>query len=137
MRDKVFKIVSDLKYDGYQRRLASMVYNFFDKSLVEVVLTFHSRINLLLKQIINMKMSFIGRLFFKPNRRKVYSSFRDNISGVDSTDMQSLNKYNKKVKYLLCVIYLFSRYAWIVPLKDKRGITVVTGFEKIKRTQTK
>ena len=63
MRDKVFKIVSDLKYDGYQRRLASMVYNFFDKSLVEVVLTFHSQINLLLKQIINMKMSFIGRLF--------------------------------------------------------------------------
>ena len=37
-------------------------------------------------------------------RRKVYSSFRDNIGGVDLAGMQSLNKYNKGIKYLLCVI---------------------------------
>ena len=45
--------------------------------------------------------------------------------------MQSLNKYNKGIKYLLCVIDLFSKYACVVPLKDKREITIVNAFQKI------
>ena len=45
--------------------------------------------------------------------------------------MQSLSKYNKGIKCLLCVIDLFSKYAWIVPLKDKRGITIVSALQKI------
>ena len=45
--------------------------------------------------------------------------------------MQSLSKCNKGSKYLLCAIDLFSKYAWIVPLKDKRGITIVNAFQKI------
>ena len=45
--------------------------------------------------------------------------------------MQSLSKYNKEVKYLLCAIDLFSKYAWAVPLKDKRGISTVNAFQKI------
>ena len=45
--------------------------------------------------------------------------------------MQSLNKCNKGVKYLLCAIDLFSKYAWVVPLKDKRGISIVNAFQKI------
>ena len=53
----------------------------------------------------------------KFKRRKVYSSFRDNSWGVDLADMQSLSKYNKGIKYLLCAIDL---YAWVVPLKDKK-----------------
>ena len=64
-------------------------------------------------------------------KRKVYSSFRDNIWGVDLADMQSLSKYNKEIKYLLCAIDLFSKYAWVVPLKDKRGISIVNAFQKI------
>ena len=67
----------------------------------------------------------------KFKRRKVYSSFRDNTSGVDLDDMESLNKYNKGIKYLLCAIDLFSKYAWVVPLKDKRGISIVNAFQKI------
>ena len=39
--------------------------------------------------------------------------------------MQSLSKYNKGIKYLLCAIDLFSKYAWVVPLKEKRGISIV------------
>ena len=39
--------------------------------------------------------------------------------------MESLSKYNKGAKYLLCAIDLFSKYAWVVLLKDKRGITIV------------
>ena len=45
----------------------------------------------------------------KIKRRKFYSSFRDNIWGVDLADMQSLSKYNQKKKYLLCAIDLFSK----------------------------
>ena len=46
-------------------------------------------------------------------------------------DLQSLSKYIKGIKYLLCAIDLFSKYAWVVPLKDKRGITIVNAFQKI------
>ena len=45
--------------------------------------------------------------------------------------MQSLNKYNKGIKYLLCAIDLFSKYTLVVPLKDKRGISIVNAFQKI------
>ena len=46
-------------------------------------------------------------------------------------DMQSLSKYNKGIKYLLCAIDLFIKYPWDVHLKDKRGITMVNAFQKI------
>ena len=45
--------------------------------------------------------------------------------------MQSLSKYNKGIKYLLCAIDLFSKYAWVIPLKDKKGTTIVNAFQKI------
>ena len=45
--------------------------------------------------------------------------------------MQLLSKYNKGIKYLLCATDLFSKYAWVVPLKDKRGTTIVKAFQKI------
>ena len=54
-------------------------------------------------------MSFINQLL--KNLRKVYSSFRGNIWGLDLADMQSLSKYNKGDCYLLCAIDLFSKYA--------------------------
>ena len=130
-RNKAFKIASDPKYDGFQRGLASMVYKFFDKkssgSGVDTEPNYHLA-NELHRQIIR-----------KFKRRKVYSSFRDNIWGVDLADMQSLSKYNKGIKYLLCAIDLFSKYAWVVPLKDKREISIVNAFQKnnLKRKQTK
>ena len=45
--------------------------------------------------------------------------------------MQSLNKYNKRIKYLLCAIDLFSKYAWIVSIKDKKRTSIVNAFQKI------
>ena len=51
--------------------------------------------------------------------------------GVDLADMQSLSKYNKEIKHLLYVIDLFSKFAWVVPLKEKRGISIVYAFQKI------
>ena len=61
----------------------------------------------------------------KFKKRKVYSSFRDNICGVNLADMQSSSKYNKIIKYLLCVIDLFSKYAWVIPIKDKKGTSIL------------
>ena len=45
--------------------------------------------------------------------------------------MQSLSKYNKGNKYLFCAIDWFSKYAWVVSIKDKKGVSIVNGFEKI------
>ena len=123
LRDKAFKIASDPKYDGYQRGLASMVYKFFDKK------SSGSRIvNETNYQIANGLHKPIIRKFKK---RKVYSSFRDNIWSVDLADMQSVSKYNKGIKYLLCAIDIFSKCAWVVPLKDKKAISIVNVFQKV------
>ena len=56
---------------------------------------------------------------------------KDNIWGVDLADMQSLSKYDKGIKYLLCVIDLLSKYAWVIPIKDKKGTSIVNAFKKI------
>ena len=76
-------------------------------------------------------MNFINQLFENLKKRQVYSSFRDNIWGVDLANIQSLSKYNKGNKYLLCAIDLFSKYAWVVPIKDKKGTSIVNAFQKI------
>ena len=51
--------------------------------------------------------------------------------GVDLADMKSLSKYNQVNKYLLCAIYLLGKYAWVFPLKDKKGVSFVNAFQKI------
>ena len=60
----------------------------------------------------------------------MYSSFKDNIWGSDLADMQLLSKFNK-FRFLLCVINIFSKCGWVIPLKDKKGISIVNGFQKI------
>ena len=45
--------------------------------------------------------------------------------------MQSLSRYNKGFKYLLCAIDLFSKYAWVIPIKDKKGTSIVNAYKKI------
>ena len=45
--------------------------------------------------------------------------------------MQLISKFNKGFRFLLCVIDIFSKYAWVVPLKDKKGISIVNAFQKI------
>ena len=76
-------------------------------------------------------MNYINHFLKNLKKRKVYSSFKDNIPGVDLADMQSLSKFNKAVKYLLCAIDLFSKYAWVIPMKDKKGTSIVNVFKKI------
>ena len=42
--------------------------------------------------------------------------------------MQVISKYNKGIRYLLCVTDIFSKYAWFFHLKDKKGVTIVNAF---------
>ena len=67
----------------------------------------------------------------KFKKRKAYSSFKYNIYVVDLVDMQLLSTFNKGIRFLLCVINIFSKYAWVFPLEDKKGITVVNASHKI------
>ena len=62
---------------------------------------------------------------------KVYSGFKDNIWGVDLADMPLISKFNKGFRFLLCVIDIFSKCAWVIPLKDKKGISIANFFQKI------
>ena len=121
LREEAFKIARDAKYDGYQRGLASMVYSFFDQKSSGSGITEP-----------NYQLADeIHKPIIRKLKEKVYSSFRDNIWGVDLADMQSLSKYNKGIKYLLCAIDLFSKYAWVIPIKDKKGTSIVNAFKKI------
>ena len=84
LKDKAFKIASDPKYDGYQRGLASMVYKFFNKKSKESgIVTNETNY-----QLANELYKPIIKIFEK---RKIYSSFRDNVLGVDLADVQSLS----------------------------------------------
>ena len=132
LKDRAFEIASDPKYDGYQKGLASMVYKFFDKKSSGSGASETSRANGM-SEVSNVKLAdeLHKPVIKKLSKRKVYSSFKDNIWGVDLADMQLLSRQNKGIKYLLCVIDLFSKYAFVVPLKDKKGASIVKGFEKI------
>ena len=136
LKNKAFDIAKDPKYDGYQRGLASMVYKFFDskvaspdkKSVGSGAKHVNTKITPQNEQLAEELHKPIIRKFKK---RKVYSAFKDNIWVVDLADMQLLSKYNKGIRFLLCVIDIFSKYAWVVPLKDKKGISIVKPFQII------
>ena len=123
LRDKAYDIAINPEYDGYQRGFVSMVYKFFYKKSTG-------------SGIARDSSSILANELHKPlikrfDKRKVFSQFKDNIWGVDLADMQSLSRKNKGIKYLLCAIDLHSKYAFVIPLKDKKGISIVNAFDKI------
>ena len=130
LRDKAFNIAKDTKYDGYERGLASMVYKFFD-SKVEGTGAKNVNNTKLTPQNQQLPEKLHKPIIKKFEKRKVYAAFKDNIWGADLADMQLLSKYNKGIRFLLCVIDIFSKYAWVVPLKDKKGASIVIAFQNI------
>ena len=64
----------------------------------------------------------------KFNRKRVYSKVKDNIWAADLAEMGWLSSKNRGVKYLLCVIDVFTKHSWIKPLEDKNAKTVIHGF---------
>ena len=106
-----------------------MVYKFFDKkSAGSGAKHVNTKITLQNQQLAEELHKPIIRKFEK---RKVHAAFKENIWGADLADMQLLSKYNKGIRFLLYVIDIFSKYAWVVPLKDKKGINIVKAFQSI------
>ena len=126
LRDKAYDIASNPEYDGYQRGLASMVYTFFDKKSMGSGIKKDTT-----KSSSLMLADELHKLVIKKfNKRNVYSQFKDNIWEVDLADMQAFSK-KENIKYLSCAIDFYTKYAFVVPLKDKKGISVTNGFHKI------
>ena len=103
--DKVFDIAKNPKYDGYQRGLALMVYEFFDESISNgtvktEAISSKERPEELQKPII--------RTFQK---RKAHLPFIVNIWSADLADVQLISKFNKRFRFLLCVIDSCIKYA--------------------------
>ena len=102
-----------------------MVYRFFDRKTKGSGIKNEIKQNQQLPE--NLHKPII-RIFKK---RKVYSAFKDNIWGADLVDMQLISKINKGFRFLLCVIDIFSKCAWIAPLKDKKGVSIANAFQSI------
>ena len=69
----------------------------------------------------------------KSKKRQVYSPFVDNVLGADLIGMQLMSKFNKGTRFLLCVIDIFSKCAWVIPLKDKNVLQLLILFNKFFR----
>ena len=61
----------------------------------------------------------------------MHSIFVDNIWVANLAYMQLVSKFNKGFRLLLCVTHIFSKYTWVLPLKDKYDITITNAFQKI------
>ena len=105
LKDRVYKITRNRKYNGYQRALASMVHKIFDKK-TRLVESLNEELH---KPVIK-----------KFKRRKVYARFNECIWAADLAEMESLSSKNKNVKYSLCVIDVLNKYAWVKSLKEKK-----------------
>ena len=114
MKDRAYEIARNCGYDRYQRELASMVYKVFDKQTWSAV-----RAD---EQLAEELHEPVTKKF---RRRKVYARFKDNIWPADVAEMEPLCFKNKNVKYLLYVIDVVNKYAWVKSLKDKKGKTVL------------
>ena len=123
LRGKAFDIAKGPKYDGYQRGFASMVYKFFDKKPSSSGIKNENISN---KKLVEELHKPIIRKF---NKRKQHSPFIDNICGAGLADMPLISKFNKGFRFLLCVIDIYSKYVWVIPLKDKKCIKITNAIE--------
>ena len=70
----------------------------------------------------------------KFKERKVQSAFTSNNWDDDLADMNFISKINMRIYFLLCVTDIYSKYAWVIPLKDKKEITITNAFQKKTKT---
>ena len=133
LRDKAFNIAKNPEYDGYQRGPALMVYKFFDKK--SALLADKSASGSGIKNT-NISSKELAKELHKPivrkfQKRKVHSSLIDTIWGADLAVMQLISKFNEGIRFLLCVIEIFSKHAWVIPLKYKKDTTITNVFQII------
>ena len=102
-----------------------MVYNFFDKK------TSGSDIKNEIISNTELAEELHKPLIKKFKKRKVHSTFIDNIWVAGLAELQLISKFNKGFRFLLCVIDIYSKYARVIPLKDKKGITITNASQKM------
>ena len=102
-----------------------MVYNFFDKK------SKGGGVNIEVKHNKKLAKELHKPIIRNFKKITVSSEFKDNIWGADLADMQLISKVNKGFRFLLCVIDIFSKYVWVVRLKDEKGVSIVDAFQKI------
>ena len=112
-----------------------MAYKFFDKKSAGSGIKSENMLNQELAEELHK------RIMRKLEKRKVNSSFKDNSWGADLAYMQLISKFNNGIRFLLCVFDIYSKSAWVIPLKDEKGITITNAFQEIldesKRTPDK
>ena len=101
-----------------------MVYKVFDKKFASDSAVANNEI----KQSLQVAEELHKPIIRNFKQITVYSELNDDIWGADLADMQLISKVNKGFRCLLCVINIFSKCAWVVPLKDKKGISIVNAF---------
>ena len=102
-----------------------MVYKFFDKKPFGS----NTKNNIISdKELAKELQKPIIRKFKKI---KVQSPFIDNIWSADVADMLLISKFKKGISFLLCIIDIFSKYAWIIPLKDRKGTTITNASQNV------
>ena len=119
---------------GIKEGLLLQFIIFFDKksaSLTDKSVAGGGVANNEIKQKFKLAEELQETIIRKLKKRKIYSGFKDNIWGADLADMQLISKFNKGFRFLFCVIDIFSKYAWVVRLKDKKCVSIVDAFQKI------
>ena len=116
--DQVFNITKNTKYDGYERDLASMRYKSFNKTYTAGAVRRLNKSAIKSKNISNEQLAeeLRNTINKKFEKCKVNSSFKDNIWGAVLADMHLISRFHEGTFLLLCVIDMFSKYAWVVPL---------------------
>ena len=98
MKNRAYEIAKNPKHDGYKRELGSVVCRFFDKKSRE------TGIKKKIKQNQKLANELHKPIIRKFKKRKAYSSFKDNIWGVDLADMQLISRYNKRIRYIYLLL---------------------------------
>ena len=108
-----------------------MVYKYYDKKSAG------SGVNIKLRPSKQLAEEFHKPIIRKFKKRTVYSGSKENIWGADSADMQLISKFNNGFSFLLRVNNIFSKYACVVPLKDKKGVSIVNAFQNFLKGSNK
>ena len=106
--------------------------NFFDKKSALLAVISASSRNIKNENISNKELAeeLHKQIIRKFKKRKLHSLFIGNIWCVDLADMQLISKFNKGIPFLLCVFDIYSKCTWVIPLKDKRDITIANAFQR-------
>ena len=110
-----------------------MVYKFFDKKSLGGAVTHADKSAIKTENFSNQESAekLHKPIIRKYEKGKVHSYFIDNICGANFADMQLIIKFNKEIRFLFCFSDIFSKYAWVVPLKDKKDTKITKAFQEI------